>query len=194
VTGIDRRQDRLWTAGVGFIALATYVRTLAPGLTSDPDSAMFQFIGRVLGVAHNPGYPLYVLLTHAFSYLPIGSLAYRINLFSALCGAIAVSLMFLASRRLGCGRLVSAGAALGFAFACVLVAGGLAEVYAERVDRGRNDGAPSPERDAQTPVVLHGGRAICRARSSNYHRRLSPRAWRCSCCSWIDNSCCVCER
>ena len=62
---------------------------------------MFQFIGRVLGVAHNPGYPLYILLTHAFSYLPIGSLAYRINLFSALCGAIAVWLMFLASRRLG---------------------------------------------------------------------------------------------
>ena len=130
MTGIDRRQDRLWTAGVGFIALATYVRTLAPGLTSDPDSAMFQFIGRVLGVAHNPGYPLYVLLTHAFSYLPIGSLAYRINLFSALCGAIAVSLMFLASRRLGCGRLVSAGAALGFAFGSVFWSQAVvAEVY-----------------------------------------------------------------
>jgi hypothetical protein len=130
VTGIDRRQDRLWTAGVGFIALAAYVRTLAPGLTSDPDSAMFQFIGRVLGVAHNPGYPLYVLLTHAFSYLPIGSLAYRINLFSALCGAIAVSLTFLASRRLGCGRLVSAGAALGFAFGSVFWSQAVvAEVY-----------------------------------------------------------------
>jgi hypothetical protein len=53
VTGLDRRQDRLWSAGVGIIALATYVRTLAHGLTRDPDSAMFQFIGRVLGVAHN---------------------------------------------------------------------------------------------------------------------------------------------
>ena len=56
---------------------------------------MFQFIGRVLGVAHNPGYPLYVFLTFPFSYVPIGSLAYRINLFSALLGAVAVGLTFL---------------------------------------------------------------------------------------------------
>ena len=65
-------------------------------------------VGRVLGVAHNPGYPLYVLLTHAFSYLPIGSLAYRINLFSALLGALTVGLAFLIARRLGCRRIIAA--------------------------------------------------------------------------------------
>ena len=139
---------------------------------------MFQFIGRVLGVAHNPGYPLYVLLTHAFSYLPIGSLAYRINLFSAVCGAIAVSLMFLASRRLGCGRLVSAGAALGFAFGSVFWSQAVvAEVYTlnAAIVAGVMVGAPHLERDAQAPVVFHGGRAICRrARSSHHHRRLRP--------------------
>ena len=62
---------------------------------------MFQFIGRVLGVAHNPGYPLYVLLTYPIALLPIGSLPYRINLFSAVCGALAVALVFLVARRLG---------------------------------------------------------------------------------------------
>src|SRR5690606_8277974 len=87
--------------------------------------------GRVLGVAHNPGYPLYVLLTHPFSYLPIGSLAYRINLFSALCAAIAVALVFLIARRLGCRRTVSAAAALGLAFGQVFWSQAIiAEVYA----------------------------------------------------------------
>ena len=84
------------------VAFGVYLRTLAPGLVGVLDTPMFQFIGRVLGVAHNPGYPLYVFLTFPFSYLPIGSLAYRINLFSALLGAIAVALTFLLARQLEC--------------------------------------------------------------------------------------------
>jgi hypothetical protein len=124
------RQDALWAAGAGIVALAVYVRTLAPGLTSDVDTAMFQFIGRVLGVAHNPGYPLYVLLTYPFSFLPLGTLAYRINFFSALMGGLTVSLAFLVMRRLGCRRLVSLAAALGLAFGRVFWSQAvIAEVY-----------------------------------------------------------------
>ena len=124
------RVDRLWAGAAGAVALAVYVRTLAPGLTADIDTAMFQFVGRVLGVPHNPGYPLYVLVTHAFSYLPIGSLAYRINLFSALCGAVTVSLAFGLARQLGCRRLVAAAGALGVAFGPVFWSQSLiAEVY-----------------------------------------------------------------
>ena len=113
--------------------------TLAPGLTADVDTAMFQFVGRVLGVAHNPGYPLYVLLTHAFSYVPVGSLAYRINLFSALLGALTVGLAFLIARRLGCRRVIAAAAALGLAFwRRLLVAGGhRGGLHAEHRDRRR---------------------------------------------------------
>lgn len=125
-----RRLDVLWAAAAGATALAVYVRTLAPGLTTDVDSALFQFIGRVLGVAHNPGYPLYVLLTHAVSYVPVGSLAYRINLFSALCGAVTVSLAFLVARRLGCRRVVSLAMALGMAFGHIFWSQAvIAEVY-----------------------------------------------------------------
>lgn len=124
------RRDLAWSAGVATIALLVYLRTLAPGLTADVDTAMFQFVGRVLGVAHNPGYPLYVLLTHAFSYLPIGSLAYRINLFSALLGSVAVALTFHIARRLGCRRLLAAAASLGLAFGRVFWSQAvIAEVY-----------------------------------------------------------------
>ena len=128
-TAITRR-DGVWAAVAGLIAFAVYVRTLAPGLTDDVDTAMFQFIGRVLGVAHNPGYPLYVVLTHVVSRVPIGSLAYRINLFSAMLGALTVFVAFFIARRLGSGRLVSAGAALGFAFGRVFWSQAvIAEVY-----------------------------------------------------------------
>jgi uncharacterized membrane protein len=124
------RQDFLWAAAAGVAALAVYVRTLAPGLVGASDTPMFQFIGRVLGVAHNPGYPLYVLLTYPFSFLPVGSLPYRINLFSALLGAVTVSLTCVIARRLGCRTTVSLAAALGLAFGQVFWSQAvIAEVY-----------------------------------------------------------------
>jgi hypothetical protein len=122
--------DMVCAASAALVALGVYLRTLAPGLVGVLDAPMFQFVGRVLGVAHNPGYPLYVFLTFPFSYLPIGSLAYRINLFSALLGVIAVALTFLVARQLECGRLVSLSAALGLAFGQVFWSQAvIAEVY-----------------------------------------------------------------
>jgi hypothetical protein len=124
------RSDALYAAGAGAAALVVYARTLAPGLVALLDTPMFQFIGRVLGVPHNPGYPLYVLLTHPVSLLPFGSLPYRINAFSALLGAVAVSLVFLIARRLGCGRIVSLAAAWGLASGRVFWSQAvIAEVY-----------------------------------------------------------------
>lgn len=63
--------------------LTVYVRTLLPHLGGTEDTPKFQYLGYVLGTAHHPGYPLYVMVSHLFSYLPIGTLAYRINLMSA---------------------------------------------------------------------------------------------------------------
>ena len=43
-----------------------------------------------LGIPHPSGYPLYVLLGKLFSMaLPIGSIAFRMSLFSAVCAAAA---------------------------------------------------------------------------------------------------------
>ncbi len=121
---LDRR-DVASACACAAVALVAYVRTLAPGLTADLDSPLFQFIGRALGVAHNPGYPLYTLLTWPIAQVPVGELAWRINLFSAVMGAAATGLVFLAARRLGSRPVLSAAAALGFAAgAHALVAGG----------------------------------------------------------------------
>ena len=66
-------------------------------------------------MAHNPGYPLYTLLTWPIAQVPIGELAWRINVFSAVMGAAATGLVFLAARRLAARPIVAAAAALGFA-------------------------------------------------------------------------------
>lgn len=97
-------------AGAGGVALVAYWLTLLPGLGNGGDTAKFQFLGRVLGIGHPTGYPLYLLLNWAFGHLPIGTLAYRINLLSALLGATAVALLVPVLARLGAGRYAPIGA------------------------------------------------------------------------------------
>jgi hypothetical protein len=109
------RRDRAWAAGIGLLTLALFVVTLRPGVGGPEDSPKFQFVGRVLGTAHSPGYPLYVVLTYLFGWLPIGTLAYRINLFSALTAAVACTGAFVIARQLGASRSASAIATLGLA-------------------------------------------------------------------------------
>ena len=58
----------------------------------------------VLGVPHPTGYPLYVLLGKAWTELVrVGSIAFRMSLFSSACAALACALLFLLCRRLGTG-------------------------------------------------------------------------------------------
>jgi tetratricopeptide (TPR) repeat protein len=55
-----------------------------------------------LGIPHPSGYPLYVLLGKLWTVLvPVGSIAFRMSLFSAFCSAAAVACFYLLGRRLG---------------------------------------------------------------------------------------------
>jgi hypothetical protein len=124
------RRDLVLACVAGGVALPVDLRTLAPGLTSDLDTPLFQFIGRVLGVAHNPGYPHYTLLTWPIAQSPIGELAWRINVFSAVMGAAAAGLIVLAARQLAARPLVAVAAALGFAAGATIWSQAvIAEVY-----------------------------------------------------------------
>ncbi len=65
-----------------------------------------------LGIPHPPGYPLYVLLGYVWSHLvPLGSVAWRMGLFSAVCGAAAVALLARLVWRVGGSRIAAAMAA-----------------------------------------------------------------------------------
>jgi hypothetical protein len=92
--------DLLIAALLGSAALVLYILTLAP-TTLAGDGGEFQFVPYLLGVAHPTGYPLYVLLGWAWSHLlPVGDVAYRMNLFSAFWAALAVGLFYLTAHSL----------------------------------------------------------------------------------------------
>jgi len=113
-------------AVVFVIALAVYAltmyRTVGP-----TDSGELTVAAQTLGVAHPPGFPLYVLVTHLFTLVPLGDVAVRANFASAFFAALAAAAMtFIADDFL-------IAIALGFflAFSRTLWAyASVAEVYA----------------------------------------------------------------
>jgi hypothetical protein len=113
------------------VAFGVYGATMYPGLVGIGDTPKLQFVGSVLGTPHSPGYPLYVWLSWAFSQLPLGTVAFRINLLSVVCGAAAVGVMVLVLRELGCRRVVAFSGALAIGLGRLYWSQSiLAEVYA----------------------------------------------------------------
>ncbi|MBN1991925.1 MAG: DUF2723 domain-containing protein [Anaerolineae bacterium] len=83
-------------------SLALYLTTLAPSVvTLFDDSLEFQLVTYQLGIAHPTGYPLYTLLGKLFTFLPVGNVAFRVNLMSAVFGAATVALLYLLIRQVG---------------------------------------------------------------------------------------------
>ena len=81
-----------------FVAsLVVYGRTLAPTVAF-VDSGELTVAASSLGVAHPPGFPLYVALAHLATMVPIGSVAVRVNfasaIFAALASAVACLVVF----------------------------------------------------------------------------------------------------
>jgi hypothetical protein len=72
----------------------------------------------VLGIPHPSGYPLYVLLGKLWTILvPLGSIAFRMSLFSAGCGALASGLVHGLCRKASLHPAAAATGSLAFAFA-----------------------------------------------------------------------------
>lgn len=91
--------DGALAAITGSLALVLYLRTLAPGLLPG-DSGEFQTLAYLLGDTHPTGYSVYLLLAKLFTWLPVGDISYRVNLFSAVMAALAVAGTFLVGRLL----------------------------------------------------------------------------------------------
>ncbi len=129
-----KRAHRLATAltppGVGLLALVVYLQTLLPGVGWG-DIARFQYVAQVWGIPHRFGYPLYIALSRLFGYLPVGDVAYRINLMSAVFAALAAVTVCLLVLRLADDWVAGASAGLSFAFSRALWGQAVvAEVYA----------------------------------------------------------------
>jgi hypothetical protein len=126
---------------VGLCGLFAYLRTLAPDVLYS-DSAEFQTLAYILDTTHSTGYPIYLLMGRLIGFVPIGSPAVRISLLSALCAAVALGCIYLATRYVTSSRAgaVLASVALGLSYTFWSQAI-IAEVY-------------TPSLAVLTPVVL----------------------------------------
>jgi hypothetical protein len=125
------RTDAVLATLAGVLALALYARTLAPGVLPG-DSGEFQVLAYQLGIAHTTGYPVYMLLAKLFiTLVPLESVAYRVNLFSAFMGALTVAGVYLSARLLSRSAWAALVAALALMVSYTLWSQSvIAEVYA----------------------------------------------------------------
>jgi Protein of unknown function (DUF2723) len=96
-------RDGLAAAGLGAGFFVLYGLTLCRTVFWY-DSAELVTAAVTLGVTHPPGYPLYTLIGHLFTWLPLDP-ATAVNLMSASFAALAVGLVFLVVRQLGLDRV-----------------------------------------------------------------------------------------
>jgi hypothetical protein len=97
------------SAAIFAAALGLYVRTLAPTVYN-LDSAELATAAATGGLVRSTGYPLYLLIGRVWSLLPIGDVGYRMNLLSAVFGALTLVVVDLCLRRLEVGPWARAGA------------------------------------------------------------------------------------
>lgn len=117
-------------AGVVALALFALYAATSPRSVALEDDSLFVLSSYFLGIEHPPGYPLFTLIGHLFTYLPFGSVAYRVHLASALFGALSGAAAWLCARILIEGRLPAYVAAFGLGLSPVFWSQSLiAEVY-----------------------------------------------------------------
>jgi 4-amino-4-deoxy-L-arabinose transferase-like glycosyltransferase len=87
-------KNYFWFVLTFAIVIAVYLFTLCPSIYLE-DSAEYATASYSLGIAHPPGYPLYVLIGKLFTFIPHGTIAWRVNLMSAFFGALTCAFLFL---------------------------------------------------------------------------------------------------
>lgn len=78
--------------------LAAYLTTLYPSV-SGGDAGELVTAALTGSSPHPPGYPLFALLARAAILIPAGEVAWRVNLFTAMCGAAAAGVLCAAVAR-----------------------------------------------------------------------------------------------
>ena len=95
---LRRHLDTLLAFALAAAALGVYLHTLCPTLYWG-DCGELATVVATLGIPHPTGYPLYCLLGKAWTLLlPVGSLVWRLNVLSAVFGALAIACCY------GCAR------------------------------------------------------------------------------------------
>src|SRR3954470_18678411 len=84
-----------WDAILSFvIPFSIYMLTLAPSVTFF-DSGEFITASFSLGSAHSPGYALFMMFAKPFTWLPLGNIAFRVNVATAFSSSAACLAVYL---------------------------------------------------------------------------------------------------
>ena len=128
---LETRSSLLSLVALVLILGGVYAATLLPGVGYSGDTAKFQFLGKILGIPHPTGYPLYLVLNNLFVTLfPFGSVAYKANLLSAVFAVGGCAVLFKLLDYLGVGALGALTIALSFGLSRIFWSQALiAEVY-----------------------------------------------------------------
>jgi len=111
------------------LAFSVYLFTLAPTVTME-DSGELIAAAYNLGIAHPPGFPLYAMLGKIFTFIPLSSIAWRVNLMSAFFGALTVTLFAFIILKLFKDKVISFCFSLLLAFSPIFWSQSIiAEVY-----------------------------------------------------------------
>ncbi len=112
------------------IAFTVYCFTVCPTIYLE-DSAEFVTASYSMGIPHPPGFPLFVILGKIFiTLIPFGEIAFRVNLVSAVFGALTVFLLFLIVHQVTKNKVAAFGSSLVMAFSQLFWSQSIvAEVY-----------------------------------------------------------------
>jgi len=97
------------------IPLVIYILTLEPKLVGG-DTGWYANQIPEMTLMVPTGYPTFSMFLKLFTYVPIGDIAYRLNLFSAIFGALTTLFLFLAINKLVKNEFVSFISSMIFAF------------------------------------------------------------------------------
>lgn len=90
----SKSKNYITASALFIVSLALYIKTLAPSVWFI-DSGELSAVASTLGIAHPTGYPLFTLIGHLFSMLPVSSSQiYNLNLMSAFFCSLAVFMFF----------------------------------------------------------------------------------------------------
>jgi len=81
------------------IPFGIFILTLAPSVTFF-DSGEFLTATASLGSAHSPGYPLFLMYAKPFTWIPLGNIAFRINMATAFSSSLACLAVYLLTLKL----------------------------------------------------------------------------------------------
>ena len=100
---------------VFFVAFGFYLKTLCPAVFFGDSGELIAAI-YTLGIPHPTGYPLYCLLGKLFTFIPLGSIAFKTNLMSAFFAAATVWLLYIIINQLTKNLAIALSSSLVFAF------------------------------------------------------------------------------